>query len=96
VNPIGKSIMTRRKSTIQKSRFTLWLPSETTGKLVHLQEVLQKASVAEVVRDAIDVYANILEARDNGVELFFRKEGTQDEGPVWVLPGPFPKGNKRK
>lgn len=86
--------MPRRKSSIEKSRFTLWLPAETTATLVRLQELLQKASVAEVVRDAIDVYAQLLEARKDGVEILYRKPGTEEEGVVWLLPGPVPKSEK--
>jgi hypothetical protein len=52
--------------------------------------VLGKASIAEVVRDAIDVYTSLLKARDRGVRLYFEDDETGEEGRIWLLPGPPP------
>lgn len=87
--------MTRRKSTTEKSRFTLWLPADSTAELARLQELLGKASIAEVVRDAIDVYSRLLEARKQGVELYYKRADSEEEGVVWVLPGPVPKSSSK-
>ena len=80
-----------RKSLEQgKARFTLWLPDSTTEELERLQLKLGKGSVAEVVRDAIEVYRSLLQARDEGVRLYFRDDKTGEEGRIWLLPGPPP------
>jgi len=73
-----------------RKRFTLWLPTATAEELERLQSVMGKASIAEVVRDAIDVYTSLLNARDRGVRLYFEDEETGEEGRIWILPGPPP------
>ena len=83
--------MSPRKMLEQdRKRFTLWLPTATAEELERLQSVMGKASIAEVVRDAIDVYTSLLNARDRGVRLYFEDEETGEEGRIWILPGPPP------
>ncbi len=83
--------MNPRKSLEQdRKRFTLWLPTATAEELERLQSVMGKASIAEVVRDAIDVYTSLLNARDRGIRLYFQDEESGDEGRIWLLPGPPP------
>ncbi len=83
--------MSPRKMLEQdRKRFTLWLPTATAEELERLQSVMGKASIAEVVRDAIDVYTSLLNARDRGVRLYFEDEQTGEEGRIWILPGPPP------
>lgn len=48
--------MPRKKAASKKQRFTLWLPEKTVTELDQLRKVTGKASVAEVVREAVDVY----------------------------------------
>jgi hypothetical protein len=73
-----------------KTRFTFWLPDATAEQLEKLQHTQGKGSLAEVVRDAIEVYVSLLEARDNGVRLYFHDEKTGEKGRIWLLPGPLP------
>jgi hypothetical protein len=80
----------RRPRNEGKRRFTFWLPDETADELERLQLKLGRGSVAEVVRDAIEVYRSLLDARKEGVRLYFRRPDGVDEGPVWLLPGPPP------
>lgn len=80
----------RRPRNEGKRRFTLWLPDTTADELERLQHQLGRGSVAEVVRDAIEVYRSLLDARDEGVRLYFRRKDGNDEGPIWLLPGPPP------
>ena len=82
--------MAPRKSTDEKTRFTLWLPVATANELERLQRDLGKLSVSEVVRDAIEVYISLLKSRQQGVRLFYTDESTGDEGRIWLLPGPPP------
>ena len=83
--------MTPRKPPEEKkNRFTFWLPTATTEHLEELQRTLAKGSLAEVVRDAIEVYVSLLQARDRGVRLYFQDEKTGEEGRIWLLPGPPP------
>jgi hypothetical protein len=83
--------MTPRKPRNQgKTRFTLWLPTATAEQLEELQRDSGKGSLAEVVRDAIEVYVSLLEARDRGVRLYFHDEKSGEEGRIWLLPGPPP------
>jgi hypothetical protein len=83
--------MSPRKMLEQdRKRFTLWLPTATADELERLQTVMGKASIAEVVRDAIDVYTSLLKARDRGVRLYFEDDETGEEGRIWLLPGPPP------
>ena len=49
-----------------------------------------RGGVAEVVRDAIEVYLSLHRARRRGVELFFEDSATGEEGRIWLLPGPVP------
>jgi len=73
-----------------KNRFTLWLPTTTAEQLEELQLTYGKGSLAEVVRDAIEVYVSLLKARDRGVRLYFQDEKRKEEGRIWLLPGPPP------
>ena len=57
-----------------KTRFTLWLPEATAAQLEELQHAQGKGSLAEVVRDAIEVYLSLLNARDRGVRLYFHDQ----------------------
>jgi hypothetical protein len=83
--------MSPRKSRNEgKNRFTLWLPEATTEQLERLQRAQGKGALAEVVRDAIEVYVSLLVARDRGVRLYFHDEKTGEEGRIWILPGPPP------
>lgn len=73
-----------------KTRFTFWLPDATAEQLEDLQHTYGKGSLAEVVRDAIEVYVSLLKSRDRGVRLYFHDEKSGDEGRIWLLPGPPP------
>lgn len=86
--------MARRKSAVRKTRFTLWLPTETTHQLERLQRTMGKGSVAEVVREAIDVYGALLAARERGVELYYEDQKAEETGRIWLLPGPVPGGRR--
>ncbi len=84
-------MMSPRKTLDQdRKRFTLWLPTATADELEHLQTAMRKGAIAEIVRDAIDVYLSLLKARDRGVQLFFKDDKAKKEGPIWLLPGPPP------
>ena len=82
--------MSPRRAGPSKARFTLWLPDETMQELERLQQTTGKGSIAEVVRDAIEVYGSLLKARDQGVELHFEDAKTGEKGRIWLLPGPPP------
>ena len=83
--------MSPRKTLEQdRKRFTLWLPTATAEELERLQHETGKASIAEVVREAIDIYLSVLKARDSGVRFFFEDEKTGESGRIWLLPGPPP------
>ena len=80
----------RRPRSEGKTRFTFWLPDATGEELERLQIKLGKGSVAEVVRDAIEVYRSLLDARQRGVRFYFHDQETGEEGRIWLLPGPPP------
>ena len=83
--------MSARKTHEQdRTRFTLWLPREKLDALEEARVNLDKGSVAEVVRDAIEVYLSLLQARERDVELFFESKKTKESGRIWLLPGPPP------
>ena len=82
--------MPPQKFSEGKTRFTLWLPQATIAQLERIQRAMDKASVAEVVRDGIEVYLSLLKARDRGVRLYFEDEKTGQSGRIWLLPGPPP------
>ena len=82
--------MSPRKPSDDKTRFTLWLPQTTIEQLERVQRSMDKASVAEVVRDAIEVYTSLLRARDRGVRLYFEDTKSGETGRIWLLPGPPP------
>lgn len=80
----------RRTSDQQKVRFTLWLPTTTAEQLERLKRTMGKASVAEVVREALEVYTSVRKAGERGVRLYFKNESTGEEGRIWLLPGEPP------
>ena len=83
--------MSPRKTMQQdRTRFTLWLTQETLDELERVQRSLDKGSVAEVIRDAVEVYLSLLKARDRKVRLFFEDEKSGESGRIWLLPGPPP------
>ena len=79
-----------RTSGLKKSRFTLWLSDEVLADLTRQQELSGKGSVADVVREAVDVYRSFLQARDQGWNLYFEDTSSGEKGRVWMLPGPPP------
>ena len=79
-----------RKARAPKERFTLWLPTEMIRRLERLERKTGKESIAEVIREAIQVYDSLQTAREQGVELFFEKRETDEQGRIWLLPGPPP------
>lgn len=82
--------MSPRRTGAKKTRFTLWLPDEALKDLKRLQRLTGKESLAEVVREAIMVYNDLLKARKEGVDLYFKDSETGDSGRIWILPGPPP------
>lgn len=80
----------RKARDEENTRFTLWLPTATAQQLEELQHKNGKGSLAEVVRDAIDVYLSLVEARERKVHFYFHKENSGEEGRIWLLPGPPP------
>lgn len=80
----------RKARDEENTRFTLWLPTATAEQLEKLQQKYGKGSLAEVVRDAIDVYLSLVEARDRDVHFYFHNQKSGDEGRIWLLPGPPP------
>lgn len=72
-----------------KTKFTLWIPDTVMADLQRLQESTGKESIAEVIREAIYVYRDLLQARAKGVDLFFESKDGKS-GPVWILPGAPP------
>jgi len=83
--------MSPRKTMQQnRTRFTLWLTQETLDELERAQRTLDKGSVAEVIRDAVEVYLSLLKARDRNVRLFFEDKTSGESGRIWLLPGPPP------
>ena len=83
--------MSPRKTLNQdRTRFTLWVTQETLDDLERAQHKLDKGSVAEVIRDAIDVYLSLLKARNRNVRLFFEDKKSGESGRIWLLPGPPP------
>ena len=85
----------RNKGT-EKTRFTFWLPEDTHAELTELQRATGKESVAEVIREAIRVYQDLLKATADGVDLYFEDSKTGKKGQIWLLPGRFPSRRKRK
>jgi len=73
-----------------RTRFTLWLTKETLDELERVQRSLDKGSVAEVIRDAVEVYLSLLKARDRNVRFFFEDKKSGESGRIWLLPGPPP------
>jgi hypothetical protein len=73
-----------------KTRFTLWLSTATIQQVERVQRSMDKATVAEVIRDAVEVYLSLLKARDRGVRLYFQDDKTGESGRIWLLPGPPP------
>ena len=83
--------MSPRKTLDQdRKRFTLWLPVATADELERLQTEMGKGAIAEIVRDAIDVYLSLLKARDRGRTPILQGRKDEKEGPIWLLPGPPP------
>jgi len=80
----------RKTQDHDRTRFTLWLTQQTLDELENARRALDKGAVAEVIRDAIEVYLSLLKARERDVELFFENKKTGKSGRIWLLPGPPP------
>jgi len=78
-----------RTSGSKKTRFSLWLPDEIRKELSQRQEATGKSSVAEVIREAVEVYRSLLQAKEAGMSLFYEDDSGQ-KGRIWLLPGPLP------
>ncbi|MBI1827234.1 MAG: hypothetical protein HY287_03530 [Planctomycetes bacterium] len=86
--------MSPRRAGDKKTRFTLWLREDQLEEVEELQRELGKESLAEVVRDALDVYRSLLKARENGIRLYFEDSKAKEKGRIWLLPGPPPVGRR--
>ena len=85
-----------RHEGAKKTKFTLWIPDRAMADLQKLQDSTGKESIAEVVREAITVYTDLLKARDKGVDLYFHDRKKGSSGPIWILPGPPPAGSSKR
>lgn len=74
----------------KKTRFTMWLPDEILKELSHQQHATGKGSLAEVVREAVEVYRSLQQAKAEGLSLYFEDAITGEKGRIWLLPGPPP------
>jgi hypothetical protein len=88
--------MSPRHAGTKKTRFTLWLPDDALKDLKRLQRLTGKESVAEVIRESIMVYSDLLKAREQGVDLYFQDAEAGESGRIWLLPGPPPTGRRAK
>ena len=79
-----------RTSGLKKTRFTLWLSDDVLADLTQEQEATGKGSVAEVVREAVEVYRSLLRAKAEGINLYFEDTASGEKGRIWLLPGPPP------
>ena len=78
--------MSPRKTGADKTRFTLWLPDDLMDRLTHIQQAHAKESLAEVVRDGLMVYVDLLKAREEGAERE-RREERPAESRGFPVPG---------
>lgn len=85
-----------RTSGLKKTRFTLWLSDEALKDLAREQERTGKGSVAEVVREAVEVYRSLLLAKEAGLDMYFEHAPTGEKGRMWLLPGqpPVPRSSR--
>jgi hypothetical protein len=79
-----------RRIGSKKTRFTLRLPDELISVLTYQQEAAGKGSLAEVIREAVEVYRSLLQAKDPGLQLYLQDSVTGESGRMWLLPGPPP------
>ena len=79
-----------RNPGTKKTRFTMWLPDDVLEELTRQQQATGKGSLAEVVREAVEVYRSLLQAKADGIDLFFEDSATGEKGRIWLLPGPPP------
>jgi len=68
----------------------MWLPDEILKELSQQQKATGKGSLAEVVREAVEVYRSLHQARAEGLNLYFEDVKTGEKGRIWLLPGPPP------
>ena len=79
-----------RSTGPKMTRFTMWVPDEIMKELSRQQLATGKGSLAEVVREAVEVYRSLLQAKAQGVNLYFEDGATGEKGRIWLLPGPPP------
>jgi NaMN:DMB phosphoribosyltransferase len=82
--------MAKRSTRKGKTRFTMWIDANTLERLEALQGKTGKGSVAEVVREAMTVYGEMVTAHERGVRLFFEDRKSGEKGRVWLVPGGSP------
>jgi hypothetical protein len=85
-----------RNSGTKKTRFTMWLPDEILKELSRQQHATGKGSLAEVVREAVEIYRSLLQARAEGLNLHFEDTNTGEKGRIWLLPGPPPVRSQKR
>lgn len=73
-----------------KRRFTLNLPSPALEALEEVRLERGHGALAEVVREAVEVYLSLQDGRRKGLELYFEDQKNGTSGPIWLLPGPAP------
>ncbi len=82
--------MAKRATRKGKARFTMWMDATTLEQLERLQTATGKGSVADVVREAVTVYAAMVTAHERGVRLSFEDRNSGEKGRVWLVPGGSP------
>lgn len=65
-------------------------------ELTQEQEMTGKGSVAEVVREAVEVYRSLLRAKEQGLDLYFQDSASGEKGRIWLLPGPPPSPRNKR
>jgi hypothetical protein len=64
--------------------------------LTRQQNATGKGSVAEVVREAVEVYRSLLQAKESGLNLYFEDSATGEKGRIWLIPGPPPAAKSKR
>lgn len=86
---VRRSRHRRDASPGAKSRFSLWLADESICMLKRQQRASGKGSLADVIREAVEVYRSLLQAKEAGLQLYFHDTVTGERGRIWLLPGPL-------
>lgn len=82
--------MPRKSAERGRVPFTLRLDEHILDQLEGAKAITGKESVADVVREAVLVYLELMDANQRDVRFSYEDRKSGEKGHIWLLPGRSP------